>query len=101
LPSVGRIEVVGHNLDEFEDEVIRRLRESGLLNPQITVDVAAYRPIYVVGDVKSPGRYPFEMGMTVLQALAVAGGFLTLDDQALKLRLELLEASLDPLEACH
>jgi protein involved in polysaccharide export with SLBB domain len=100
LPSVGRIEVVGHNLDEFEDEVIRRLRESGLLNPQITVDVAAYRPIYVVGDVKSPGRYPFEMGMTVLQALAVAGGFLTLDDQALKLRLELLEAqdSLDTLE---
>jgi protein involved in polysaccharide export with SLBB domain len=100
LPSVGRIEVVGHKLDEFEDEVIRRLRESGLLNPQITVDVAAYRPIYVVGDVKSPGRYPFEMGMTVLQALAVAGGFLTLDDQTLKLRLELLEAqdSLDVLE---
>lgn len=103
LPSVGRIEVVGHNLDEFEDEVIRRLRESGLLNPQITVDVAAYRPIYVVGDVKLPGRYPFEMGMTVLQALAVAGGFLTLDDQTLKLRLELLEAqdSLDTLESDH
>jgi protein involved in polysaccharide export with SLBB domain/K+/H+ antiporter YhaU regulatory subunit KhtT len=100
LPSVGRIEVVGHKLDEFEDEVIRRLRKSGLLNPQITVDVAAYRPIYVVGDVKSPGRYPFEMRMTVLQALAVAGGFLTLDDQTLKLRLDLLEAedSLDTLE---
>jgi len=103
LPSVGRIEVVGHNLEEFEDEVIRRLRESGLLNPQITVDVAAYRPIYVVGDVKLPGRYPFEMGMTVLQALAVAGGFLTLDDQTLKLRLELLEAqdSVDTLESDH
>lgn len=103
LPSVGRIEVVGHNLDEFEDEVIKRLRESGLLNPQITVDVAAYRPIYVVGDVKLPGRYPFEMGMTVLQALAVAGGFLTLDDQTLKLRLELLETqdSLDTLESDH
>jgi protein involved in polysaccharide export with SLBB domain len=100
LPSVGRIEVVGHKLDEFEDEVIRRLRKSGLLNPQINVDVAAYRPIYVVGDVKSPGRYPFEVRMTVLQALAVAGGFLTLDEQTLKLRLDLLEAedSLGTLE---
>jgi polysaccharide export outer membrane protein len=72
LPSVGRIEVVGRGFDELQDEVVKRLRESGILDPQITVDVAAYRPVYVVGDVKAPGRYPFEMGMTVLQALAVA-----------------------------
>src|SRR5262249_38292423 len=92
LPSVGQIEVVGHGLQEFEDELMKRVRASGLLNPQISVDVAEYRPIYVVGDVKLPGRYPFQMGMTVLQALAVAGGFVTLDDQTLRLRLELLEA---------
>jgi protein involved in polysaccharide export with SLBB domain len=100
LPSVGHIQVVGRGFDELEDEVVKRLRESGLLDPQISVDVAEYRPIYVVGDVKSPGRYPFEMGMTVLQALAVAGGFLTLDDETLKLRLELLQSqdSIDTLE---
>jgi protein involved in polysaccharide export with SLBB domain len=100
LPSVGRVKVAGRGFDEFEDEMIRRLRESALRDPQVSVEVAAYRPIYVVGDVKSPGRYPFEMGMTVLQALAVAGGFLTLDDQSLKLRLELLEAqdSINALE---
>ena len=100
LPSVGRIEVVGRGFDELQDEVVKRLRESGILDPQITVDVAAYRPVYVVGDVKAPGRYPFEMGMTVLQALAVAGGFLTLDDTTLKLRLDLLDAqnAIDTLE---
>jgi protein involved in polysaccharide export with SLBB domain/K+/H+ antiporter YhaU regulatory subunit KhtT len=100
LPSVGRIQVVGRGFDELEDEVIKRLRESGLLDPQISVDVAEYRPVYVVGDVKSPGRYPFQMGMTVLQTLAVAGGFLTLDDETLKLRLELLQAqdSMDTVE---
>ena len=100
LPSVGRIQVVGRRFDELEDEVVKRLRESGLIEPQVSVEVAEYRPIYVVGDVKSPGRYPFQMGMTVLQALAVAGGFLTLDDQTLNLRLQILQAqeSMDTLE---
>jgi protein involved in polysaccharide export with SLBB domain len=100
LPSVGRIQVVGRGFDELEDEVVKRLRESGVLEPQISVEVAEYRPIYVVGDVQSPGRYPFQMGMTVLQALAVAGGFLTLDDETLKLRLEVLQAqdSVDAVE---
>ena len=92
LPSVGRIQVAGRGFDELEDEVAKRLRESGLLDPQVSVDVVEYRAVYVVGDVKTPGRYPFEMGMTVLQALAVAGGFLTLDDTTLKLRLDLLDA---------
>ena len=92
LPSVGRIQVVGRGLDELQEEVVTRLRESGLIEPQISVEVAEYRPIYVVGDVKAPGSYPFRMGMTVLQTLAVAGGFLTLDDETLSLRLELLQA---------
>ena len=100
LPSVGRIQVVGRGFDELQEEVVTRLRESGLIEPQISVDVAEYRPVYVVGDVKTPGSYPFEMGMTVLQALAVAGGFLTLDDTTLSLRLDLLDAqnAIDSLE---
>jgi protein involved in polysaccharide export with SLBB domain len=100
MPSVGRIRVAGREFDELEDEVVTRLRESGLIEPQVGVEVAEYRPVYVVGDVNSPGLYPFQMGMTVLQALAVAGGFLTLDDQTLALRLELLRAqdAIDTIE---
>jgi len=100
LASVGRIRVAGREFDELEDEFINRLRESGLVDPQVSVEIAEYRPIYVVGDVKSPGRYQFQMGMTVLQALAAAGGFLTLDDETLKLRLQVLEAqdSMDTVE---
>jgi polysaccharide export outer membrane protein len=103
LPSVGRIQVVGRGLDELQEEVVTRLRESGLIEPQISVEVAEYRPVYVVGDVKTPGSYPFRMGMTVLQALAVAGGFLTLDDETLSLRLQVLQAqdSIESIEIDH
>src|SRR5262245_23361911 len=54
VPSVGRIQVVGRDVDELEGEVVKRLRESGLLDPQISVEVAEYRPIFVIGDVKAP-----------------------------------------------
>ncbi len=92
LPSVGRIQVVGREFDDLQQDVMARLRESGLIEPQMSIEVAEYRPIYVVGDVNAPGSYPFQMGMTVLQALAVAGGFRTLDNETLSDRLELLQA---------
>ena len=44
-------------------------------NPSVAVEVIAYRPIYVLGEVNKPGQYAYQPGMTVVTAVAVAGGF--------------------------
>ena len=46
-----------------------------LRNPSVSVEVIAYRPIFVLGEVNKPGQYPYQPGMTVVTAAAVAGGF--------------------------
>ena len=46
-----------------------------LKDVSISVEVLTYRPFYIVGDVRTPGSYPFVSGMTVLNAVALAGGF--------------------------
>ena len=52
------------------------LRRGNLVhNPSVAVEVIAYRPIYVLGEVNKPGQYPYQPGMTVVTAVAVAGGF--------------------------
>ena len=44
-------------------------------DPSVSVEVIAYRPIFVLGEVSRPGQYPYQPGMTMLTAVAVAGGF--------------------------
>jgi polysaccharide biosynthesis/export protein len=43
--------------------------------PSVAVEVTVYRPIFVLGEVNHPGQYPYQPGMTVVTAVAVAGGF--------------------------
>lgn len=92
LPEVGRIQAAGRTADELEEEIEAKLAGIGMVGPQVILEVEEYRPIYVVGDVRAPGRYPFAAGMTVLQAIAVAGGYPVLDDESLRLQMELLRA---------
>lgn len=52
------------------------LRRGNLVHtPSVAVEVIAYRPIYVLGEVNKPGQYSYQPGMTVVTAVAVAGGF--------------------------
>lgn len=44
-----------------------------LRNPKVTVDVASFRPFYILGEVSKPGEYPFKSGLDVLSAIALAG----------------------------
>ena len=43
--------------------------------PSVAVEVVQYRPIFILGEVKKPGQYKYQPGMTVLTAVAIAGGF--------------------------
>lgn len=76
LSRVGSIPLDGLTLGEAEALVAARVKSAlGLADPDVTIGVAAYRPIYIVGDVQTPGAYAFSPGMTVLHAIALAGGY--------------------------
>lgn len=76
LPLIGPVRAVGASTQELEQRVAQALKRANLLrNPSVAVEVIAYRPIYVLGEVNRPGQYPYQPGMTIVGAAAVAGGF--------------------------
>lgn len=75
LPLIGQVQAAGLTIDAFTEEVASKLREGYLTNPKVSVEVLNYRPFYIIGEVTTPGQYPYTNGMTVLNAVAVAGGF--------------------------
>ncbi|MEO8113937.1 MAG: polysaccharide biosynthesis/export family protein [Phenylobacterium sp.] len=75
LPLVGEIAAAGLTPREFQERVETALKEGYLKEPRVSVEVLNYRPFYILGEVKSPGTYPFTNGLTVMNAVATAGGF--------------------------
>ena len=66
---------MGLSITELEMQVIDGLRKGYLKNPRVSVSMIEYRPFFVIGKVNKPGGYPFQIGMTVRKAIALAGGF--------------------------
>lgn len=76
LPLIGPVRASGAIPVELEERVAQALRRANLLrSPSVAVEVIAYRPIFVLGEVNKPGQYPYQPGMTIVTAAAVAGGF--------------------------
>ncbi len=76
LPLLGSVPASGHSPKELETAIEGALETRDFLkNPHVTVEVIAYRPIFVLGEVSKPGQYAYQPGMTFLTAVAVAGGF--------------------------
>lgn len=75
LPLAGDIPAKGRTIVEIQRAVEESLRSRYILNPQVSAEVLTYRPFYVLGEVNKPGTYPFAAGLTVLNAVATAGGF--------------------------
>lgn len=74
LPLAGTLQAAGLTKVDFEQTLAKKLRSEYLRNPKVTVDIAAFRPIYVLGEVERPGEYPYRSGLNVVSAMAVAGG---------------------------
>jgi len=82
MPLVGEILGAGLTARELETEIETRLKAGGyLVNPQVSVEVLNYRPFYIIGEVNNPGSYQYVNGMTVINAVALAGGFSYRADQ--------------------
>ena len=77
LPLIGNINVVGLNLNDLAREISDRLqrRSEGTERAFAAVEIAQYRPFAILGDVQKPGQYPYRPGLTVLEAISVAGGY--------------------------
>ena len=76
MPLVGEILGGGLTARQLEDEVEIKLKAGGyLVNPQVSIEVLNYRPFYIIGEVNNPGSYEYVDGMTVINAVALAGGF--------------------------
>lgn len=75
LPLVGEVTAAGLTLDGFREAVVKALMQGYLLNPRVSVEVLTYRPFYILGEVARPGEYPYISGLTILNAIATAGGY--------------------------
>lgn len=75
LPLIQEVAAAGLSMRELEEAITNRLKPDYLKNPRVSVEVLNYRPFYILGEVKTPGSYPFVNGMTVINAVALAGGY--------------------------
>ena len=76
LPLLGGVQASNVTTEQLEQRIADGLRNKKLLrDPSVSVEVMAYRPIFVLGEVAKPGQYPYQPGMTMLTCVAVAGGF--------------------------
>ncbi len=76
IPLVGRIKVFGRTTQQVEYSIKSKLRSENIVNdPQVSIEVIGYRPYYILGEVKNPGNYSFQVGMTFEKAIAAAGGY--------------------------
>ena len=75
FPLIGDVDARNATSDELANRIEARLATAYLREPDVTVEVAAYRPFFVLGEVGSPGQYAYVPGITAETAIAVAGGF--------------------------
>jgi len=77
FPLCKSVKVAGLTADGAADAIAECLRGRYFKNPQVTVFLRELnsRKIFVFGEVQKPGTYPFEDNMSVMQAVALAGGF--------------------------
>jgi polysaccharide export outer membrane protein len=74
LPMIGDIPATNLTLNELEQSISQALAKGYIRNPTVSIRVAEFNPIYVLGMVRRPGLYPYREALSVLGALARAGG---------------------------
>ena len=75
MPLIGVVPANGRTTKSLSREIEAKLRNGYLREPKVSVEVEAYRPFFVLGEVTTPGQYPYVNGMTAETAVAIAGGF--------------------------
>jgi polysaccharide export outer membrane protein len=71
----GEVMAADRTVGQLQADITSRLKSNILVDPKVAVQVAGYRPVTVLGQVRQPGRYPFSFGLNVRGAAALAGGY--------------------------
>jgi polysaccharide export outer membrane protein len=73
---IGRLQVGGLTVSEVEQALIEQYRGRGFFkNPRISIELVNLRPFFILGEVEKRGSYPYVNGLTIAQAVAIAGGY--------------------------
>jgi polysaccharide export outer membrane protein len=75
MPLIGAVHARGLTPAALAQAITTKLRGGYIREPYVAVEVEAYRPFFILGEVAAPGQYPYVPNMTVESAVAVAGGF--------------------------
>lgn len=86
-PLLGEINVLGMTAKQLETFIYDGLLGDYLVSPSVSVSIEEYRPFFIDGEVNRPGGYPFQPGLTVDKAAALAGGY---TQRASKTQIEVL-----------
>lgn len=75
IPLAGHVKAAGLTTRQLEKSITSALSKGIVRDPRVNVEIALYRPFYILGEVKKSGEYPYRVGLTVMDAVATAGGF--------------------------
>jgi len=75
IPLAGDVAAVNRTTTELKSMIVQTLHGRYVKNPRVTVEISSYRPFNVIGEVKNAGQYPYRPGLTVRDAIAMAGGY--------------------------
>lgn len=73
-PFIGEVRANGRTARELEQLLTTKLKGDYLVDPRVTVSILKYREFFISGEVKAPGGYPYQPGLTLRRAVALAGG---------------------------
>lgn len=76
VPMIGQVQATGITAEDLQKKITETLvKDKYLSKPLVTVDIIAMRPFYILGEIKSPGSYPYQPSLDVFKAIATAGGY--------------------------
>lgn len=75
FPLLNDVPAAGYTTSELEQDITHKLDPDYIVDPRVSIEVLAYRTVYVLGEVQAPGRYEYAPNMTAMQAIAAAGGY--------------------------
>jgi len=75
LPLIGAVQATGQTVNEFQTAVVARYSQGYLKDPKVSISVLNYRPFFITGEVGNGGEYPYKAGLTIQDAVAIAGGY--------------------------
>jgi polysaccharide export outer membrane protein len=75
MPLIGSVPARGRTTAGLAVEISTKLRNGYIREPSVAVEIEAYRPFFILGEVTAPGQYPYVPNMSVETAVAIAGGF--------------------------